>query len=57
MKRKQSNVLPGQLSIWDSPFYEMLMGGGVSSLENTDKEEVAENGKEICTSQNKYSDV
>ncbi len=29
MKRKNNDVVPGQLSIWDSPFYEILMGGGI----------------------------
>ena len=47
MKNKKNEVLPGQLSIWDSPFYDILMGGGVSLTENTEQGEVKDDESKV----------
>ena len=46
MKNKKNEVLPGQLSIWDSPFYDILMGG-VSLTENTEQGEVKDDESKV----------
>ena len=46
MKNKKNEVLPGQLSIWDSPFYDMLRGGG-SLTENTEQGEVKDDESKV----------